>query len=55
MRGATNGNNADLIGKIFQSTHPMRGATPHRAGAYGSILVISIHAPHAGCDIRSEA
>ena len=35
---------------IFQSTHPMRGATIlflRRLGA----MNISIHAPHAGCDI----
>ena len=36
---------------IFQSTHPMRGATilcNHGSGGGR----ISIHAPHAGCDIK---
>ena len=36
----------------FQSTHPLRGATINFAGLTGS-LVISIHAPLAGCDLRS--
>ena len=34
---------------IFQSTHPMRGATRPRRIA-SSRFLISIHAPHAGCD-----
>ena len=34
----------------FQSTHPMRGATITPAGI-GAATEISIHAPHAGCDI----
>ena len=38
-----------IFKKLFQSTHPMRGATerkvPEEVGEY-----ISIHAPHAGCD-----
>ncbi len=33
----------------FQSTHPMRGATPRFAHAV-HLDLISIHAPHAGCD-----
>ena len=33
----------------FQSTRPMRGATQFLLGA-GAVLVISIHAPHAGRD-----
>ena len=33
----------------FQSTHPMRGATPQRE-SYTDYQAISIHAPHAGCD-----
>ena len=36
--------------QIFQSTHPMRGATLAALLALG-IALISIHAPHAGCDI----
>ena len=35
---------------LFQSTHPMRGATPSDCTAC-LICVISIHAPHAGCDL----
>ena len=36
----------------FQSTHPMRGATMHIIACAFSD-VISIHAPHAGCDRRN--
>ena len=36
----------------FQSTHPMRGATPI-VKTNGTQIVISIHAPHAGCDTSS--
>ena len=37
----------------FQSTHPVWGATrPDRGG--GVALVISIHAPRVGCDIRGH-
>ena len=44
-----------IISKIaafyeFQSTHPMRGATVLREMARGQRW-ISIHAPHAGCDL----
>ena len=50
MRGATFTYNAMYKAGKFQSTHPMRGATskptPMRASS-----TISIHAPHAGCDI----
>ena len=36
-------------GSIFQSTHPVRGATYHGdTGFYGRD--ISIHAPREGCD-----
>ena len=34
---------------LFQSTHPMRDATPKYA-FIDSIPIISIHASHAGCD-----
>ena len=34
----------------FQSTHPMRGATD-AASSLSSMQRISIHAPHAGCDL----
>ena len=36
--------------QIFQSTHPMRGAT-FRDRSLVRIIFISIHAPHAGCDV----
>ena len=41
--------------RVFQSTHPMRGATlPDDVRAL--LRLISIHAPHAGCDVApSEA
>ncbi len=35
--------------RIFQSTHPMRGATQRHSGRQPRSS-ISIHAPHAGCD-----
>ena len=34
---------------IFQSTHPVRGATWHLKNEW-RFLVISIHAPREGCD-----
>ena len=34
---------------IFQSTHPLRDATPSKSGKSFS-LIISIHAPLTGCD-----
>ena len=34
---------------LFQSTHPMRGATSAQS-CYCAFQMISIHAPHAGCD-----
>ena len=37
------------MARIFQSTHPMRGAT-NLPSCNLPIFVISIHAPHAGCD-----
>ena len=36
---------------IFQSTHPVRGATPPRP-EYQDLVLISIHAPREGCDLR---
>ena len=39
----------EAVLKIFQSTLPMRGATPRRKDAEAA-LRISIHAPHAGSD-----
>ena len=34
---------------LFQSTHPVRGAT-HLSADYYPIYDISIHAPREGCD-----
>ena len=54
MRGATDEILRRLRQLTFQSTHPMRGATGTvLADALGHDL-ISIHAPHAGCDIDSS-
>ena len=39
-----------LIAGVFQSTHPVWGATPHHVGVPPRIDVISIHAPRVGCD-----
>ena len=39
---------------IFQSTYPVRGATPFLACS-SSHVVISIHVPRAGCDHRPSA
>ena len=49
MRGATLCGTIGRSSVVFQSTRPMRGATPERLGA---VLAghISIHAPHAGRD-----
>ena len=50
MRGATRyWDKADLPKLIFQSTHPMRGATDDEEDE-DEEEEISIHAPHAGCD-----
>ena len=37
----------------FQSTHPIRGATPD-CSSWSSRKTVSIHAPHTGCDMRSN-
>ncbi len=39
-------------GTLFQSTHPLRGATLSRAPCSGTVAV-SIHAPLTGCDVVS--
>ena len=39
-----------IVYNIFQSTHPLRGATGKFAFLRGSVY-ISIHAPLAGCDM----
>ena len=50
VRGATAEAAASgATARAFQSTHPVRGATASRASA-ATLLVISIHAPRAGCD-----
>ena len=38
---------------IFQSTHPLRGAT-RRSGGDRVLPLISIHAPLAGCDLQAR-
>ena len=38
----------------FQSTHPMRGATRRLGPTHFGKPMISIHTPHAGCDLRLE-
>ena len=38
--------------KLFQSTHPLRGATAIQRGR-GVQVLISIHAPLAGCDLAA--
>ena len=58
MRGATGLTNRYLTLYRFQSTHPMRGATDSEI-FYKPKDLISIHAPHAGCDrirqVRGDA
>ena len=43
---------AVAMGTLFQSTHPVRGATPHGVIDVRG-LDISIHAPREGCDALS--
>ena len=55
MRGATRcASWAAACTKSFQSTRPMRGATLH-PGQLRQPGGISIHAPHAGRDLRAES
>ena len=49
LRGATQAAQGHRAGSKFQSTHPLRGATGSFADL-GHSVVISIHAPLAGCD-----
>ena len=49
VRGATSMNLAVIQRLAFQSTHPVRGATKLE-GDYADGVLISIHAPRAGCD-----
>ena len=44
--------NGEFIAHLFQSTHPLRGAT-HAASRFTSFCLISIHAPLAGCDLEA--
>ena len=41
-------------GSLFQSTHPVRGATRSGSGCLRCRSRISIHAPRAGCDAARE-
>ena len=43
---------AVAIARAFQSTHPVRGATAQDA-EHNFLILISIHAPRAGCDALS--
>ena len=49
LRGATESTVTVIVALKFQSTHPLRGATAPRGRCNADIL-ISIHAPLAGCD-----
>ncbi len=51
VRGATQAQRKAYGGATFQFTHPVRGATKLRPNKLPRSLV-SIHAPHAGCDSR---
>mgnify|MGYP001685495317 CR=1 FL=1 len=51
MRGATLNWSLELYQQAFQSTRPMRGATKGK-WAGKPVLLVSIHAPHAGRDTR---
>ena len=51
MRGATELDDNGAVKIPFQSTHPMRGATLNLSTTAFGTLAISIHAPHAGCDL----
>ena len=53
LRGATIPRSQGGLGvEQFQSTHPLRGATDFPDGPV-LLLLISIHAPLAGCDTRT--
>ena len=52
LRGATFTNKMPKLMILFQSTHPLRGATTFANNTWEKI-VISIHAPLAGCDYNS--
>ena len=45
-------NSAGAMFALFQSTHPMRGATREES-THEPVKEISIHAPHAGCDLAA--
>ena len=51
MRDATFRIADHAVGPLFQSTHPMRDATLWIPAKYVTVT-ISIHASHAGCDLR---
>ena len=52
-RGATAHKGCSVVRATFQSTHPSRGATIPACLAHRHLLV-SIHAPLAGCDLSFE-
>ena len=52
MRQSVNGLTGAVV--LFQSTHPVRGAT-RRQGQHEGTAAISIHAPREGCDLFDAA
>ena len=51
MRGATEQSRITKQESVFQSTHPVRGATNLGMHNVQKTKMISIHAPRAGCDV----
>ena len=50
LRGATCRLLSSRLSILFQSTHPLRGATDRHQVNQSANVIISIHAPLAGCD-----
>ena len=55
MRGATATTGRTNATCAFQSTRPVRGATPDATTGIAETIQISIHAPRAGRDLRTNA
>ena len=53
MRGATSRRLNNPKEELFQSTRPMRGATPD-SNRFPTVAGVSIHAPHAGRDYHHQ-
>ena len=54
MKGATAVLAADIATDVFQSTLPVKGATPG-CDRFGRLFVVSIHAPREGSDVGLRA